>query len=189
MKCPGLFSFTCWVSLFLNFLPSLTVRLFYSICTQVPSVIPFHILFKAFSHSCLFCTPHHYNVDNSAEIPISVLLDSSRIQLLCYLRGICILFLLFLLLACPAAGSSIQRRYVVFTSEMRLSIRSSPVYITLSYSRAAAKSLQECPTLWDPHRRRPTRLLHPWDAPGKNTGVGGHFLLQCMKVKSESEVA
>ena len=40
-----------------------------------------------------------------------------------------------------------------------------------------------------PHRRQPTRLLCPWDFPGKNTGVGCHFLLQCMKVKSESEVA
>ena len=39
------------------------------------------------------------------------------------------------------------------------------------------------------HRRQPTRLPHPWDSPGKNTGVGYHFLLQCMKVKSESEVA
>ena len=40
-----------------------------------------------------------------------------------------------------------------------------------------------------PHRRKPTRLLCPWDSSGKNTGVGCHFLLQCMKVKSESEVA
>ena len=40
-----------------------------------------------------------------------------------------------------------------------------------------------------PHRRQPTRLPHPWDSPGKNTGVGCHFLLQCVKVKSESEVA
>ena len=40
-----------------------------------------------------------------------------------------------------------------------------------------------------PHRRQPTRLRRPWDSPGKNTGVGCHFLLQCMKVKSESEVA
>ena len=40
-----------------------------------------------------------------------------------------------------------------------------------------------------PHRRQPTRLPHPWDSPGKNTGVGCHFLLQCIKVKSESEVA
>ena len=40
-----------------------------------------------------------------------------------------------------------------------------------------------------PHRRQATRLPHPWDSPGKNTVVGCHFLLQCMKVKSESEVA
>ena len=40
-----------------------------------------------------------------------------------------------------------------------------------------------------PHRRQPTRLPRPWDSPGKNTGVGCHFLLQRMKVKSESEVA
>ena len=39
-----------------------------------------------------------------------------------------------------------------------------------------------------PHRRQPTRLPCPWDSPGKNTGVGCHFLLQRMKVKSESEV-
>ena len=39
-----------------------------------------------------------------------------------------------------------------------------------------------------PHRRQPTRLLRPWDSPGKNTGVDCHFLLQCRKVKSESEV-
>ena len=39
------------------------------------------------------------------------------------------------------------------------------------------------------HRWQPTRLPGPWDSPGKNTGVGCHFLLQCMKVKSESEVA
>ena len=40
-----------------------------------------------------------------------------------------------------------------------------------------------------PHRRQPTRLPCPWDSPGKNTGVGCHFLLQCLKVKRESEVA
>jgi len=40
-----------------------------------------------------------------------------------------------------------------------------------------------------PHKQQPTRLLCPWDSPGKNTGVGCHFLLQCMKVKSEREVA
>ena len=40
-----------------------------------------------------------------------------------------------------------------------------------------------------PHKQQPTRLPRPWDSLGKNTGVGCHFLLQCMKVKSESEVA
>ena len=43
-------------------------------------------------------------------------------------------------------------------------------------------------SVW-PHRWQPTRLPHPWDSPGKNTGVGCHFLLQCRKVKSKSEVA
>ena len=40
-----------------------------------------------------------------------------------------------------------------------------------------------------PHRWQPIRLIHPWDSLGENTGVGCHFLLQCMKVKSESEVS
>ena len=40
-----------------------------------------------------------------------------------------------------------------------------------------------------PHGLQPTRLPRPWDSPGKNTGVGCHYLLQCMKVESESEVA
>ena len=40
-----------------------------------------------------------------------------------------------------------------------------------------------------PHKRQPTRLLCPWDSPGKNTGVGCHFFIQCMKVKNESEIA
>ena len=53
---------------------------------------------------------------------------------------------------------------------------------------AAAKSLQLCLTLRT-HRRQPTRLPHPWDSPGKSTRVGCHLLLQCMKEKSESEVA
>ena len=63
-------------------------------------------------------------------------------------------------------------------------------YLFLSFlfvlGYAAAKSHQSCPTV-GPHRRQPTRLPRPWDSPGKNTGVGCHFLLQCMKVKSENE--
>ena len=58
-----------------------------------------------------------------------------------------------------------------------------------SPSAAAAKSLQSCQTLCDPIDGSPTRLPRPWDSQGKNTGLGCHFLLQCMKVKSESEVA
>ena len=52
----------------------------------------------------------------------------------------------------------------------------------------AAKSLQSCPTV-GPHKWKPTRVPRPWDTPGKNTGVGCHFLLQCMKVKRDSEVS
>ena len=66
-------------------------------------------------------------------------------------------------------------------SNMSLSHRNLP-------AAAAAKSLQSCPTL-QPHRWQPTRLPRPCDSPGKNSGVGCHFLLQCMKVRSESELA
>ena len=59
----------------------------------------------------------------------------------------------------------------------------------MSAAATAAKSCQLCPTLRDPHRPQPTRLPRPWDSPGKSTGVGCHFLLQCMKVKSQREVA
>ena len=61
------------------------------------------------------------------------------------------------------------------------------IQISERWNFSAAKSLQLCPTV-QPHRRQPTRLPCPWDSPGKNTGVGCHFLLQCIKVKSESEV-
>ena len=53
--------------------------------------------------------------------------------------------------------------------------------LLLSRFRVVSYSVQ-------PQRRQPTRLPHPWDSPGKDTGVGCHFLLRCMKVKSESEV-
>ena len=59
------------------------------------------------------------------------------------------------------------------------------------YYAAAAKSLQLCRTLCSPTDGSPPGSLvpGPWDSPGKNTGVGCHFLLQCTKGKSESEVA
>ena len=61
------------------------------------------------------------------------------------------------------------------------------VYVTAA-AAAAAKSCQLCPTLCDPIDGSPQGSPHPSDSPGKNTGVGCHFLLHCMKVKSESEV-
>ena len=64
---------------------------------------------------------------------------------------------------------------------------SSLLQFYLLCAAADAKLPQSCPTLCDPVE--PTSLPCPWDSPGKNTGVGCHFLLQCMKVKSESEVA
>ena len=62
------------------------------------------------------------------------------------------------------------------------------VFVQYIFTAAAAKSPQSCLTKCDPIRRQPTSLRRPWDSPGKNTGVGCHFLLQCMKVKSEREV-
>ena len=56
-----------------------------------------------------------------------------------------------------------------------------------SYAAAAAVTSVVSDSV-QPHRRQPTRLPRPWDSPGKNTGVGCHFLLQCMEVKSEREV-
>ena len=58
----------------------------------------------------------------------------------------------------------------------------------VSICLAAAKSLVVSDSVRPP-RWQPTRLLRPWDSPGKNTGVGCHVLLQCRKVKSESEIA
>ena len=59
----------------------------------------------------------------------------------------------------------------------------SPMPLLLLFSCSVVSNSQQ------PHGLSATRLLCPWDFPGKNTGVGCHFLLQCMKVKSESEVA
>ena len=63
-----------------------------------------------------------------------------------------------------------------------------PTAAAAAAAAPAAKSLQSCPTLCDPIDGSPPGSC-PWDSPGKNTGVGCHFLLQCMKVESESEVA
>ena len=74
-----------------------------------------------------------------------------------------------------------MRRLYLFESSAR--------NLNIISAAAPAKSLQSCLTLWDPTEEQPTRLPRPWDSPDKNTGVGCHFLFQCMKVKSQSEVA
>ena len=73
----------------------------------------------------------------------------------------------------------VMKRTSFFDVSYRRSCRSSSVQLSRSVVSDSAQ----------PQRQQPTRLPRPWDSPGKNTGVGCHFLLQCMKVKSENEVA
>ena len=76
-------------------------------------------------------------------------------------------------------------------SQISAKTRNRPMdyFLAAAAAAAAAKSLQSCPTLCKPIDGSPPGSPVPWDSPGKITGVGCHFLLQCMKVKSESEVA
>ena len=85
---------------------------------------------------------------------------------------------------CSLPGSSIHG---IFQARVLLEWVAS-AFSTIMSDAAAAKSHQSCPTLWM-DGWQPNRLPCPWDSPGKNTGVGCHFLLQCMKMKNESEVA
>ena len=92
---------------------------------------------------------------------------------------------------CPTSviSSCVLSRSVVSDS---LWPHQAPVYGIFQariLATAAAKLLQSCPTLCDPTDGSPPGSPSPWDSPGKNTRVGCHFLLQWMKVKSESEVA
>ena len=85
--------------------------------------------------------------------------------------------------------SSVQTRatQIVLPS---LQVTQHPVRMVTNVSSPTTKSLQSCPTLCDPTDGSPSgsAVPGPWDSPGKNTGVGCHFLLQFMKVKSEIEV-
>ena len=74
----------------------------------------------------------------------------------------------------------------LFATPWTAAYQASP---SMGFSRQEHWNGLPFPSPMQPHRRQPTRLPRPWDSPGKNTGVGCHFLLQCMKVKSESEVA
>ena len=85
----------------------------------------------------------------------------------------------------PPSPSPIESKRLFYTSVSLLLSRIqdyryiflNSIYICVAAAAAAAKWLQSCPTLCDPHRWQPTRLCHPWASPGKNTGVGCHFFL------------
>ena len=83
--------------------------------------------------------------------------------------------------------TNICKNFLLVSMAQNSKANGKSLYYQTTAAATAAKSLQSCPTV-RPHRQQPTRLPRPWDSPGKNTGVGCHFLLQCMKVKSESEV-
>ena len=85
-------------------------------------------------------------------------------------------------LPCPPPRESSQPRDQTHVSNISCIDRRVLYHCCCQVASVVSDSVQ-------PHRRQPTRLPYPWDSPGKNTGVGCHFLLQCMKVKSESEVA
>ena len=92
------------------------------------------------------------------------------------------------ILKCTLKGQTLWYVNLQEFRQLMLSKEIVPTRLPSVHAAAAAKSLRLCPTVW-PHRQQPTSLPHPWDSPGRNTGVGCHFFLQCMKVKSESEVA
>ena len=80
----------------------------------------------------------------------------------------------------PPCWSCLRRTDVILCRELGWELKRSMELLLLSHFSC----VRLCETPW----MQPTRLPHPWDSPGKNTGVGCHFLLQCMKLKSESEV-
>ena len=86
----------------------------------------------------------------------------------------------------PSEISQIQKDKFLITIAKLIEKHSNCILTTAA--AAAAKSLQSCPTLCDPIDSSPPGSPCPWDSPGKDTGVGCHFLLQGMKLKSESEV-
>ena len=110
---------------------------------------------------------------------------------------------------CPSADEWIRKLWYMYTREYYSAIKKNTLESVLmrwvklepiiksevsqeekhQYSTLLLLSLLSCVLLVRPHRWPVTRVPHPWDSPGKNTGVGCYFLLQFMKVKSKSEVA
>ena len=89
----------------------------------------------------------------------------------------------------PLSNSSSLKGQITSSNTFSVQVNNGKEGVWRGLGETAAKSLQSCPTLCNPIDGSPPGSPHPWDSPGKNTGVGCHFLLQCMKVKSESEVA
>ena len=85
-------------------------------------------------------------------------------------------------------GTDCGSDHELLTAKFRLKLKKVRKTTGIFAAAAAAKSLQSCSTLCNPIDGSPPGSPCCWDSPGKNTGVGCHFLLQCMKVKSESEV-
>ena len=85
-----------------------------------------------------------------------------------------------------AVWEALMLAYLLFNKDLSPGLSSQ--HSCCAFAAPAAESLQSCPTLCDPIDGSPPGFPCPWDSPGKNTGVGCHFLLQCMKVKNESEV-
>ena len=89
---------------------------------------------------------------------------------------------------CPSADEWIRKLWYIYTMEYYSAIKKNIINLTLVFIICCQVTSVVSDSV-RPHRWQPTRLHCPWDSPGKNTGVGCHFLLQRMKVKSESEVA
>ena len=115
-------------------------------------------------------------------------------------------------LRCPSADEWIRKLWYIYTMEYYPAIKRNAfesvlmrwmILETIIPSKVSQKGKHQYSILMlllllnrfslsvsvRPRRQQPARLPRPWDSPGKKSGVGCHFLLQCMKVKSESEVA
>ena len=106
--------------------------------------------------------------------------------------GVCI-YMCVCVCVCVCIAASLYNQMMLFGPRRQLwdLLLQYPCYLLLLLSRFSRVQLCATPS-GGAHQAatwQPTRLSCPWDSPGKNTGVGCHFLLQCMKVKSESEVA
>ena len=146
-------------------------------CIQVSQgavqVVWYSHLFKNFPQLVVIHTVKGFGIVNEAEVDVFL-------ELFCFIYDPTDVGNLM-------SGSSAFSKSSLNIWKLLIHILLKPAAVAAA-AAAAAKSLQLCLTLCDPIDE-PTRLLCPWDSPGKNTGVGCHFLLQCMKVKSESEVA